>query len=256
MKNYKYRSVFSKSLRLTSLLVILRNDFQSRVLNIEYHTKFIQVHKFLSPEKSGGPLSQASAFQPFILHKTMTKQCSFCIKQWLSNPEPFRIESLNLYGHVVRYISFYIKWMVPFLKRCILQMTNIITKKGWLSDWSDQTCLLFRLQHLYSGIWVPAGCTILYQPCPNQSGATEWCWWWSAIRLQSTATYIQTQGMGCEGAWAHAQVRCAVARVRAKSFLKSVCDVRAARFRVCDVRSHFCTLFASKRPEKIILCLN
>jgi hypothetical protein len=43
-------------------------------LNIEYHTKFIQVHEFLSPEKSGGPLSQASAFQPFILHKTMTKQ--------------------------------------------------------------------------------------------------------------------------------------------------------------------------------------
>ena len=35
------------------------------------------------------------------------------------------------------------------------------------------------------------------------------------------------QGMGCEGACAHAHVRCAVARVRAKSFLKSVCDVRA-----------------------------
>ena len=35
------------------------------------------------------------------------------------------------------------------------------------------------------------------------------------------------QGMSCEGACAHAHVRCAVARVRAKSFLKSVRDVRA-----------------------------
>ena len=38
-----------------------------------------------------------------------------------------------------------------------------------------------------------------------------------------------TQGMSCEGVCAHAQVRCAVARVRvrAKSILKSVRDVRA-----------------------------
>ena len=35
------------------------------------------------------------------------------------------------------------------------------------------------------------------------------------------------QGMSCEGACAHAHVRCAVARVRAKSILKSVWDVRA-----------------------------
>ena len=37
------------------------------------------------------------------------------------------------------------------------------------------------------------------------------------------------QGMGCEGACAHARVRCAVARVRvrAKRLLKQVCDVRA-----------------------------
>ena len=37
------------------------------------------------------------------------------------------------------------------------------------------------------------------------------------------------QGMGCEGACAHTHVRCAVARVRvrAKSILKSVRDVRA-----------------------------
>ena len=37
------------------------------------------------------------------------------------------------------------------------------------------------------------------------------------------------QGMGCEGACAHAHVRCVVAhvRVRAKSIQKSVRDVRA-----------------------------
>ena len=37
------------------------------------------------------------------------------------------------------------------------------------------------------------------------------------------------QGMSCEGACAHAHVRCAVARVRvrAKSILESVRDVRA-----------------------------
>ena len=33
--------------------------------------------------------------------------------------------------------------------------------------------------------------------------------------------------MSCEGACAHAHVRCAVARVRAKSILESVRDVRA-----------------------------
>ena len=33
--------------------------------------------------------------------------------------------------------------------------------------------------------------------------------------------------MSCEGAYAHAHVRCAVACVRAKSILKSVRDVRA-----------------------------
>ena len=55
------------------------------------------------------------------------------------------------------------------------------------------------------------------------------------------------QGMSCEGACAHAHVRCAVAcvRVRAKSILKSVQNVRAARFWACDVRSHFCTLFVT-----------
>ena len=37
------------------------------------------------------------------------------------------------------------------------------------------------------------------------------------------------QGMGCEGACAHARVRCAVARVRvrAKRLHNYVCDVRA-----------------------------
>ena len=35
------------------------------------------------------------------------------------------------------------------------------------------------------------------------------------------------QGMSCEGACAHAHVRCAVAHVRVKSILESVRDVRA-----------------------------
>ena len=50
------------------------------------------------------------------------------------------------------------------------------------------------------------------------------------------------QAMSCEGACAHAHVRCAVARVRvrAKSNLESVRDVRACGlFWACDVRSHF-----------------
>ena len=37
----------------------------------------------------------------------------------------------------------------------------------------------------------------------------------------------KNQGMSCEGACAHAHVRSAVARVRAKSILESVRDVRA-----------------------------
>ena len=39
--------------------------------------------------------------------------------------------------------------------------------------------------------------------------------------------FRKKQGMSCEGACAHAHVRGAVARVRAKSTLKSVQDVRA-----------------------------
>ena len=64
--------------------------------------------------------------------------------------------------------------------------------------------------------------------------------------------------MGCEGACAHAHVRCAVAhvRVRAKSILKSVRDVRGCGlFLVCDVRSHFCTLFGTELPENATFCL-
>ena len=40
------------------------------------------------------------------------------------------------------------------------------------------------------------------------------------------------QGMGCEGACAHARVQCAVAhvRVRAKRLLKYVCNVRACGY--------------------------
>ena len=44
-----------------------------------------------------------------------------------------------------------------------------------------------------------------------------------------TLSHKLVQGMSCEGACAHAHVRCAVARVRvrAKSILESVRDVRA-----------------------------
>ena len=43
-------------------------------------------------------------------------------------------------------------------------------------------------------------------------------------------TYFGLQGMGCEGACAHTQVQCAVARVRvrAKRLLKHVCEVCAS----------------------------
>ena len=59
------------------------------------------------------------------------------------------------------------------------------------------------------------------------------------------------QGMSCEGACAHAHVRCAVARVRvrAKSILRSVRDVRACgSFWACDVRPYFCTLLERPIP--------
>ena len=39
--------------------------------------------------------------------------------------------------------------------------------------------------------------------------------------------YVCSQGVSCEGKCAHAHVRCAVARVRAKSILESVQNVRA-----------------------------
>ena len=45
----------------------------------------------------------------------------------------------------------------------------------------------------------------------------------------TTDTYYVHQGMSCKGACAHAHVQCAVThvRVRVKSILKSVRDVRA-----------------------------
>ena len=55
-----------------------------------------------------------------------------------------------------------------------------------------------------------------------------------------------------------AHVRCAVARVcvLAKFILKSVCNVHACgSFSTWDVRSHFCTLFGTKQPEKAIFVL-
>ena len=54
----------------------------------------------------------------------------------------------------------------------------------------------------------------------------------NSIALQSDFVpfvVAKIQAMSCEGACAHAHVRCAVARVRvrAKRLLKHVCDVRA-----------------------------
>ena len=86
IKNCKCRSVFSKSLRLTSLLAILRNDFQSNVLNIEYHTKFIQVREFLLPEKGEGPPFSSLRVSTVHLHKTMTQQSGTFQNR---NSEPF-----------------------------------------------------------------------------------------------------------------------------------------------------------------------
>ena len=86
IKNCKCRSVFSKSLRLTSLLAILQNDFQSNVLNIEYHTKFIQVREFLLPEKGEGPPFSSLRVSTVHLHKTMTQQSGTFQNR---NSEPF-----------------------------------------------------------------------------------------------------------------------------------------------------------------------
>jgi hypothetical protein len=58
---------------------------------------------------------------------------------------------------------------------------------------------------------------------------------WRTGMLFSTKSKGHKQGMSCEGACAHTHVRCAVTRVRAKSILKSVRDVRA------------CGLFSSAR---------
>ena len=68
------------------------------------------------------------------------------------------------------------------------------------------------------------------------------------IRIKSAHFF---QGMSCEGAFADAHMRCAVARVRAKSILESVRDVRdCGPFLACDVRSHFCTLLHTFRDKK------
>ena len=51
-------------------------------------------------------------------------------------------------------------------------------------------------------------------------------------------------------------VRCACGSACGKAFgtVRAMC-VRAACFWVCDVRSHFCTLFGTKLPETAIFCL-
>jgi hypothetical protein len=73
---------FSKNLRATNLQAILRNDFQSNDLNIEYHTKFIHI---FWPRKARVRLFRASAFSTVHLYKP-----------WLTNPEPFKIDTPNL----------------------------------------------------------------------------------------------------------------------------------------------------------------
>ena len=79
----------------------------------------------------------------------------------------------------------------------------------------------------------------------------------AAIEIGAEATYAEqaahkVQGLSCEGACAHAHVRCAVARVRvrAKSILKSVRDVRACgSFSVVRCAMAIFTLFGTKRKE-------
>ena len=66
------------------------------------------------------------------------------------------------------------------------------------------------------------------------------------VRNQNSVFYVRIecskQGMGCEGACAHAHVRCVVARVR----------VRAAHFWACDVRSLFAHFSDEKWPKMAI----
>ena len=65
-----------------------------------------------------------------------------------------------------------------------------------------------------------------------------------------------TQDMSCEGACAHAHVQCAVVRVRvrAKSILKSVRDVRACgSFLGVRCATVFLHIFGTKLPENTIL---
>ena len=52
---------------------------------------------------------------------------------------------------------------------------------------------------------------------------------WFIKIIKENYVHSISQGMNCEGAWAHAHVRCAVARVhvRAKRLFKYVRDVRA-----------------------------
>ena len=66
------------------------------------------------------------------------------------------------------------------------------------------------------------------------------------------------QAMSCEGACAHAHVRCAVARVRvrAKSILESVRDVRACGpFLGVRCAITLFTLFGTNLPENATFCL-
>ena len=71
------------------------------------------------------------------------------------------------------------------------------------------------------------------------------------LRVQ---VHIHILGMSCEGACAHAHVQCAVARVRAKSILKSVQDVRACgSFLGVRCATVFLHTFGTILPENTIL---
>ena len=64
------------------------------------------------------------------------------------------------------------------------------------------------------------------------------------------------QGMSCEGACAHAHMRCAVARVRATSILESVRDVRACGpfmgVRCAIARLHLFSHFFGQNCQKML----
>ena len=87
---------------------------------------------------------------------------------------------------------------------------------------------------------------------------------WGINLIFSNLSFCQR--VSCEGKCAHAHVQCAGIRVRAKSIMKSVCDVCACGLfsgmplsqqlhQAWDLRLHFCTLFGTKQQKNALFCL-